>query len=200
MTRKTTVRRTLAARSSRRTFARVATSILLPAILLIALWFVVGSGSVEVREGLRIGVLVGSVVGPLIVVVVCVVTIRSYNKNAHRLIALAGPDCWGAPCVDPENRTQWRVLLVDAAGVHLVDRVGVARRDWGWESVQETSVERFPVALRTLTGVVLHLADGSRAELLLPSRTTLAFPLDRAKAAANAIGQRLADFRSVQID
>jgi hypothetical protein len=165
-------------------------------LMLISLWFVVGSRSVEAREGMRVGLLIGLVAVVPAVALLFVVTIGLYNRKARSLVALAGPGGWGAACLDADNARSWRVLLVDGAGVRMVDRSGLARRDWTWESIRNVTVEKFPVALVTRTGVVLHLGDGSRAEMLLPSRTTLAIPPARAEAAANEIRRRLAAFRA----
>ena len=164
---------------------------LMPLVVVMGLRFTVG-----VRDGDRSKALLGLAAGLLITAFVCVVSISLYNRKLHRLTALAGSSSWGAPCVDPDNLRAWEALLVDAAGVRVVGRSGVVRRDWKWESIRDVTVERFPVALVTHMGVVLHLADDSNAELLLPSRTTLAYPLARAEAAANEIRQRLDVFRA----
>jgi hypothetical protein len=119
-----------------------------------------------------------------------------YKKKAYSLIGLAGPEGWGAPCVDPDSPMPWQVLLLDATGVSMVGRSGVVRHHWSWEFIEDVTVGRFPVALVTRIGVVLHFTDGSRADVLLPSWSTLAYPRARAEAAANEIRQRLTAFRA----
>jgi hypothetical protein len=152
--------------------------------------------ALHVREGDGSGTLLGLAAGVLAVVVTWVVASRVYNRKLGRLAALAGPGGWGVPCGDPENPQLWRAILVDDDGVRMVRSSGVVCRDWRWENIRDVTVERFPVALVTHVGVVLHLKDGSIAELLLPSRSLLAYPLARAEAAAKDIRARLRAFRA----
>lgn len=127
--------------------------------------------------------------------VIYAVTILVCNRKFRRLAALAGPGGWGATCLYQGTPQAWGAILVDTAGVRLVGGSGVvANRDWGWETIRDVSLERFSFMLRSLNGVVLHLADVSRAELLLPSGNFVGYPLARAEAAANEIRRRLEAF------
>jgi hypothetical protein len=139
--------------------------------------------------------IVGGVV--LGVAVIYAVTVLVCNRKFGRLTALAGPGGWGATCLYQGPPQAWGAILVDAAGVRLVGRSGVvANCDWRWETVRGVTLGKVPFNLRSLNGVVVHLADGSRAELLLPSGNFVGYPLARAEAAANQIRQRLEAFRA----
>jgi hypothetical protein len=146
----------------------------------------------DVSEGL---LMVGGVV--LGVAVIYAVTVLLCNRKFRRFSALVGPGGWGAPCLYAANPQAWGAIHVDSAGVRLVGGSGVVvNRDWMWEMIRDVAVEQIPVVLRTPSGVVLHLADGSRAELLLPNGTLVGYPRARAEAAANEIRQRLEVFRT----
>lgn len=132
----------------------------------------------------------------LLAVVICVVVFRVYNRKLGRLAVLAGPGGWGTPCVDPDDPQSWMALLVDDEGIRFVTRSGDVYRHWGWGNIRDVTVERFPVALGTSVGVVLHLDDGSVADLLLPGRTHLRYSRPRAEAAAKDIRARLDAFRA----
>lgn len=137
------------------------------------------------------GTLLGLAAGIAVTAFVLVTTVGLYNRKIRSLSTSVGKGGWAAPCVDQQAPRRWHALLVDAVGVRLVGRSGDVRRNWRWQSIRDVTVERFPLALVSHAGVVLHLADGSTAELLLPSRTTLAYPPARAEAAASEIRKRL---------
>jgi len=172
--------------ASRRRNARL-TALPFAVVLLILLPRQVGSFLGDVSEGLLLvgGVVLGVAVIYAVIVLVC-------NRKFRRLAALAGPGGWGAPCLYAGNPQAWGAIHVDADGVRLIGGSGVVvNRDWMWETIRDVAIEQIPVVLRTPWGVVLHLADGSRAELLLPNGTLVAYPRARAEAAANEIRRRL---------
>jgi len=137
------------------------------------------------------------VIAVLVLAVIYGMTVLVCNRKFRRLVALAGPGGWGATCLYQGTPQAWGALHVDHAGVRLVSRSGVvANRDWRWETVRDVTLEQFPFMLRSLNGVVLHLTDGSRAELLLPSGNFVGYPRARTEAAANEIRQRLEAFRT----
>jgi hypothetical protein len=166
--------------------------------MLLVLSVLIGFGRliVAVRRGDGSGALLSLVVGIAVVALLAMVIVGLYNRRVRGLCALVDGGGWAAPCVDPRAQGRWQAVLVDAAGVRMVGRGRGVRQDWRWQSIRAVTVERVPVSLVTRTGVVLHLADGSRAELLLPSRTTLAYPPSRAEQAAGEIRRRLAAFRA----
>ena len=132
-----------------------------------------------------------------VVAVIYAVTVLVCNRKFRRLAALAGPGGWGATCLYQGPPVAWGAIHVDNAGVRLVGRSGVvANRDWRWETIRDVTLEQFPFMLRSLNGVVLHLADGSRAELLLPGGNFVGYPRARAEAGANEIRRRLDVFRA----
>jgi hypothetical protein len=141
--------------------------------------------------------LLSAVITVLVVAIIYAVTVLVRNRKFRRLAALAGPGGWVATCLYQGTPQAWGAIHVDNAGVRLVNRSGVvANRDWRWETIRDVSLEQFPFMLRSLKGVVLHLTDGSRAELLLPSSNFVGYPRARAEAGANEIRRRLDAFRA----
>jgi hypothetical protein len=179
----------VAERSSRRKAARLKMLAAVPLLGFMGYRLATDTTAVDAS-----GWILGLGLAALIMVVSGVGVFTMFDRRLRSLAPLAGPGGWAALCSDPDDLEPWQVLLVDSAGVRTVGRSGVAGRAWSFERIREVTVERFPVALMTRTGVVLYLADDSRAELLLASRKTGNYTVACAEAAANEIRRRLAAF------
>ena len=113
-----------------------------------------------------------------VVAIVLVGAIAWYRRRVAHAAGLAGPGAWTAACVDPSDPRAWRVLVIDADGVHLRRTSGRDVRTWPWPAI--TAASAAPV--RPVASVVSHrglhlaLADGSSADFLLSSGSTLRYP------------------------
>ncbi len=116
----------------------------------------------------------------------CLWVYLDYRRKMRRVAVLVRRGGWKGLCADPDYPRQWQALIIDAGGVRTVDGSGDVSRQWKWKGIQGVTVERLPVEFLTLSGVVLHLVDGSRAELLLASALGT-YTARRAEVAANEI-------------
>ena len=101
-----------------------------------------------------------------------------YRRRVAHAAGLAGPGAWTTACVDPTDPRAWRVLVIDADGVHLRRTGGPDVRAWPWPTIAAVSTAPVrPVASAVAhRGLRLGLSDGSAVEFLLPSRSTLRYP------------------------
>lgn len=121
-----------------------------------------------------------------ITLISCLSVYLGNRRKMRRVTVLVGRGGWTGLCADPDYPRQWQAIIIDAAGVRTFDPCGDVSRQWKWKGICGVTVERLPVELVRLWGVVLHLVDGSRAELLLPSPLG-PFTARRAKVVANVI-------------
>lgn len=121
-----------------------------------------------------------------ITLISCLWVYLGYRRKMRRVAVLVGRGGWTGLCADPDYPRQWQAIIIDAAGVRTFDPSGDVARQWKWNGIRGVTVERLPVELISLSGVVLHLVDGSRAELLLPGPMG-PYTARRAKVAANEI-------------
>ena len=101
-----------------------------------------------------------------------------YRVRVAHAAGLAGPGAWASACVHPTEPRAWRVLVIDWDGVHLRRTSGREVRTWPWSTITHATTGPVrPVASAVAhQGLHLALADGSSAEFLFPSRSTLRYP------------------------
>jgi hypothetical protein len=110
--------------------------------------------------------------------IVVVLATAWYRRRVAHAAGLAGPGAWTAACVDPTDPRAWRVLVIDADGVHLRRTSGRDLRTWPWPTITQASTGpvRSVASAVAHRGLHLGLSDGSSVEFLLPSRSTLRYP------------------------
>jgi hypothetical protein len=158
--------------------------------LLLAASVVLGSVRLAISHD-RASVAVGLVLGVVVTVVIVSVTAKIYRGTMGRVARLAAPGAWVATCIDAQDARAWRAVVIDDRSVRLVDRRNRPSKEWLWARITGVSLGPVTVGLTQHTGVVLDLADGSRGEFLLPSRSLLTYPRELAEAAADEIRRRL---------
>jgi hypothetical protein len=126
-----------------------------------------------------------------IVAVLCIGLTRFYNSRMSRAVASAPPGAWSSKCVLPATPQAWRAVIVDDAGISIVNARGRSGASWRWDQVDQVRQDSLLTGLVHHEGLTLTTGTGESVALLFPSRSTLAYPRDLLETAKGEIERRL---------